>query len=540
MVNRISVSAALFFFFLAASAPGADGGVPGTVYYQKTLNKALTNSPALLTFTFSIYDAAEDGNELWSETKQIEVAKGAKVIATDLGDTSPLSTQDLGPQMWVQVSVMETGDKTVVLPGRDMLAGAPYAIFAANPTSVGPSGATGPTGPTGPTGAIGPTGPQGAQGTQGPIGLTGPAGVAGAIGPTGPQGAQGQTGPTGPTGPGNTNIITTNTNTAIGVSAYNNTSTGTYNTASGSGALYGNTTGGGNTASGYQALYKNTGGLANTASGSQALYANNTGGNNTAVGAEALSSNNSGDYNTAVGIWALGACTAGNNNTAVGENALTLATGNNNTALGPDAGWGLITGDGNIYIGHDVTPPTTEESYTIRIGSDQTATFIDGISGTHIATDDGVEVFVGSAGQLGTVASSRRYKENIRDMGEASSALMKLRPVTFYYKKDYTGGPRKLQYGLIAEEVAQVYPDLVQYDPKTGKPQTVYYHVVNAMLLNEVQKQAKEIEALKEQNREVTALKEQVKELSARLTELSVRMAQGKESTPGFEAKLER
>jgi hypothetical protein len=201
MVNRISVSAALFFFFLAASSPGADGGVPGTIYYQKTLKKALTHSPASLTFTFSIYDAAEDGNLLWSETKQIEVAKGAKVIATDLGDTSPLSKQDLGPQMWVQVSVMETGDKTVVLPGRDMLAGAPYAVFAANPTSVGPTGPTGPTGPAGATGAIGPTGPQGAQGTQGPIGLTGPAGATGAIGPTGPQGPTGADGALGPTGP---------------------------------------------------------------------------------------------------------------------------------------------------------------------------------------------------------------------------------------------------------------------------------------------------------------------------------------------------
>ena len=221
MVNRISVSAALFFFFLAASALGADGGVPGTVYYQKTLNKALTNLPVSLTFTFSIYNAAGGGNELWSETKQIEVSKTTKVICTNLGDTNPLSAQDLGPQMWVQVSVMETGDKTVVLPGRDMLAGAPYAVFATNPTSVGPTGPTGPTGPAGATGAIGPTGPQGAQGATGPIGPTGPQGAqgptgnAGAVGPTGPTGSQGtagadgQTGATGPQGAtGPTGVIT--------------------------------------------------------------------------------------------------------------------------------------------------------------------------------------------------------------------------------------------------------------------------------------------------------------------------------------------
>ena len=125
--------------------------------------------------------------------------------------------------------------------------------------------------------------------------------------------------------------------------------------------------------------------------------------------------------------------------------------------------------------------------------------------------------------------SSRRYKEDIRDMGEASRGLMQLRPVTFHYKPEYAGGPRTRQYGLIAEEVAAVYPDLVLYDPQTGRPQSVAYHLVNAMLLNEVQKQhlrieslegqnkglAAELAALKQQNQELATLKAQVQELSA-------------------------
>jgi hypothetical protein len=126
-----------------------------------------------------------------------------------------------------------------------------------------------------------------------------------------------------------------------------------------------------------------------------------------------------------------------------------------------------------------------------------------------------------NTGQLGTVTSSRRYKEDIEDMGDASSGLMKLRPVTFHYKPEYARGQRPLQYGLIAEEVAEVYPNLVQCDPKTGKPQTVYYHLVDAMLLNEVQKQQhkileqeQRIKALEEQNKELSALKERVAELA--------------------------
>ena len=154
-------------------------------------------------------------------------------------------------------------------------------------------------------------------------------------------------------------------------------------------------------------------------------------------------------------------------------------------------------------------PASLTESGTIRIGNStyQTQTFIAGIASTTIV---GNAVMINGLGQLGIPTSSRRYKEDIRDMGEASSGLLQLRPVTFHYKPEYAGGPRTRQYGLIAEEVAAVYPDLVLYDPQTGRPQTVAYHLVNAMLLNEVQKQHRQmlaqedrIEALAEQNKEI-------------------------------------
>ncbi len=234
--------------------------------------------------------------------------------------------------------------------------------------------------------------------------------------------------------------------------------------------------------------------------------------------------------------------------------------------MGFFAGWlpGVpeFTGSSNIFIGDNVSPASSDESYTIRIGIDQTQTFIAGISGTGVT---GNAVYVDpKTGQLGTITSSRRYKEDIEDMGDASSGLMKLRPVSFHYKPEYAQGPRTVQYGLIAEEVAEVFPDLVQYDPKTGQPQTVYYHLVNAMLLNEVQKhqhriveqdnrifeQDKKLSALKEQNEELSAqvreLKDQNEELSVlkeQVRELSALVGQNKDSSgrlSKLEARLDR
>jgi hypothetical protein len=140
--------------------------------------------------------------------------------------------------------------------------------------------------------------------------------------------------------------------------------------------------------------------------------------------------------------------------------------------------------------------------------------FIAGISNT---TGSGGSAVYISGDQLFIHTSSRQYKEDIQDMGDASNGLMQLRPVTFYYRLEYANGPRTVQYGLIAEEVAEVFPDLVQYDPKTGEPQTVHYHLVNAMLLNEVQKQQRQLleqnEQIHQQKKELSALKEQLAKL---------------------------
>jgi hypothetical protein len=342
----------------------------------------------------------------------------------------------------------------------------------------------------------------------------------------------------------NPNIITTWDNTAIGKDAFNATSTGVRNTASGVAALHLNTTGIGNTANGYQALYSNTTGNHNTASGWGVLSSNTTGNHNTANGWGAMGVNSTGNENTAAGNEALGSNQTGNYNTAVGTYALNRSLGHGNTALGQNAGYNrnpadFFTGNSNIYIGQDVSPGSLTESNTIRIGNSyQSKTFIAGIASTYVSS--AVPVYVKADGQLGTVTSSRRYKDNIQDMGEASRGLMQLRPVTFHFKPEYASGPRTRQYGLIAEEVAQVYPELVQYDPKTGQPQAVAYHLVNAMLLNEVQKQhrlvreqEKKIQALEEQTKELSGLKEQVKELSAlkeQVRALSALVAQNREA----------
>jgi len=314
-------------------------------------------------------------------------------------------------------------------------------------------------------------------------------------------------------------------NAALGTFSLFNNSTGSFNTATGEQALFANTTGTENTANGVFALSVNTDGSFNTAIGAFAL-ANNTGsentamgvntlqsntaGGNTAMGANALRDNTTGFQNTAVGHSALFDNTEGSFNTAIGTSTLTLNTGdgntacgnvalfnntgNNNTALGNVAGTNLTFGDNNVDIGYNVGG-VAGESNTIRIGnSDITAAFIAGISG-HQASG-GAQVFVNSDGKLGTTTSSARFKEDIKPMGKASEAILALKPVSFRYKKeiDPQGIP---QFGLVAEEVEKVNPDLIIRD-REGKPQTVRYEQVNAMLLNEflqVHRKAEEQEA---------------------------------------------
>src|SRR5450432_527283 len=345
------------------------------------------------------------------------------------------------------------------------------------------------------------------------------------------------------------NSTTSSNNTAVGsMSLYSNT-TGSNNTTSGYETLYNNTTGGSNTASGYESLYSNTTGSNNTANGRGALYYNTSASGNTATGYQSLHGNKTASQNTATGYQALfkstGAGntangyqalysdTTGHSSTALGYDALySDTTGANNTAIGDDAGFALTTGSNNIDIGN---PATTSDANTIRIGSlTQTNTYVAGISGVTVAS--GVGVIVDSSGHLGTATSSARYKDNIQPMDKASEALLSLQPVTFRYKHelDPDGIP---QFGLVAEQVEKVNPDLVARDDQ-GKPYTVRYEAVNAMLLNEFLKAHRKIEeqALINQKQEATiaqqktdferAIAQQKQQIQALTTSLKEQAAQ--------------
>jgi Chaperone of endosialidase len=262
------------------------------------------------------------------------------------------------------------------------------------------------------------------------------------------------------------------------------------NTVLGDDALINNTFSFGNTAIGSSALANSTIGVDNTAVGFGALANNTSGNTNTAIGAGALESSASGDGNTATGNAALFVNTTGKNNTAIGRLALGQnMTGSTNIGLGIGAGYAITTGSNNIDIAN---PGKDGESSTIRIGrvEDHTATFIAGIAGATVPT--GVAVIINANGHLGTTTSSERFKDAIKPMDEASEAILALKPVTFRYRHglDAAGIP---QFGLVAEEVEKVNPDLVARDEQ-GKPYSVRYEAVNAMLLNEFLKEHKKVE----------------------------------------------
>ena len=315
------------------------------------------------------------------------------------------------------------------------------------------------------------------------------------------------------TGPDNTAIgfdalfsnTTGDSNTATGSIALSTNTTGVRNTANGYAALNSNTTGERNTATGRAAMVNNTTGNNNTADGHDALFSNTTAIRNTASGSFALFSNTTGPNNTAIGYFALFSNTTGNSNTAAGYDALlNNTTGVGNIGLGNFAGANLTTGDNNIDVG---SVGVAAETNTIRIGTEgtQTNAYLAGIYQTNIAK--GLVVQVDSGGHLGTVGSSERFKDAIKPMDKASEAILALKPVTFHYKKelDPKGVP---QFGLVAEQVEKVNPDLVVRDAN-GKVYSVRYEAVNAMLLNEFLKEHKKVE---EQQKEIAALAAQLKE----------------------------
>jgi trimeric autotransporter adhesin len=314
-----------------------------------------------------------------------------------------------------------------------------------------------------------------------------------------------------------------NFNTFLGDEALSSNTTGSANTAIGFEALFSNTTGFFNTANGSQALQSNTTGISNTANGAGALFNNTTGNDNTATGAGALVSNTTGSFNTVTGLSALSSNTTGFNNTANGWHALQMTTGSNNIAVGAEAGINLTSGHNNIDIGN---PGVAGESRTIRIGTRQThrATFIAGISGATVPA--GVAVIVDGSGHLGTVVSSARFKDEIKPMDKASEAILALKPVTFRYNHelDPDGIP---QFGLVAEEVEKVNPGLVARDDQ-GKPYTVRYEAVNAMLLNEFLKEHRKVQELEandvQQHNAIKALTAMVKEQASRIQKVSAQL----------------
>jgi hypothetical protein len=342
---------------------------------------------------------------------------------------------------------------------------------------------------------------------------------------------------------------TADQNTATGAGALLSNATGEFNTANGTFALFSNSTGGNNTATGAGALFSNTTGDGNTATGAGALRVNTTGASNTAAGVRALFINN-GDNNTATGYTALLNNTKGVSNTATGYQALlTNTTGVQNTAVGAGAlasnnagccntavGEGALSDATNIgdciAVGVDAGSNVTDAFNVIAIGHSglnvSDTTWIDNIYGVTTQSGTTLPVVVSNQGQLGTASSSRRYKTEIKPMDKASETILALKPVSFRYKMHKDNSP---QFGLIAEEVAEVNPDLVIYDAD-GNPYAVRYDAVNAMLLNEFLKEHQKVEALhaglaqqqKEFERKLAEQRKQIQALAAGLEKVSAQL----------------
>ena len=278
------------------------------------------------------------------------------------------------------------------------------------------------------------------------------------------------------------------------------------NTAIGANALSSNTTGNNNVADGFRALFSNQAGFANTATGANALSSNTTGGRNVANGYNALFSNQAGRFNTAIGF-----------------RTLYQNTGSNNVALGFNAGSNLTDGSGNVCIGYNVLG-IAGESNTTRI------------SNIYSSVASGRAVYVDADNKIGTLVSSRRFKEEIKPISDSSEAILGLKPVTFHYKKEIEPNGA-IMFGLIAEEVEKVDPDLVTRNEK-GEPETVRYEAVNAMLLNEFLKQHRTVEeqdrTMEEQDRTVAQQEAEIRALASKLEKVSDELAGARVSKPSL------
>jgi len=276
-----------------------------------------------------------------------------------------------------------------------------------------------------------------------------------------------------------------------------------------------------NLAVGVDACTNGAGG-SNTCVGYGAGSADNGGYYNTFIGEDAGAANQGGNDNTFLGTSAGQSNIAGTANVAVGAAAGFTNNNSNNVFVGQGAGYSN-TGSSNIYVGYGVD--NASESNTIRIGSGQSAAYIAGVNGVN---NSGVAVYINGSGQLGTTSSSRRFKEQVTDMGDSSSKLLQLRPVTFFYKPEYDDSSHALQYGLIAEEVANVYPEMVAYD-KDGQPYTVKYQYLAPMLLNELQKQqalaSAQQDVIQTQREQVNAQQQQMQAQQQQIEQLQQRLS---------------
>ena len=409
--------------------------VPQLLNYQGFLTTpggTPINSSVVLTI--NLYDASSGGSLLYQEIQpSVSVNKG--VFNAVIGSVNPLTLPFNAPY-WLTVTINADGE----MNPRQQVTASAYALRAANADALAKGGTAGEV----LTGTGGVPAWSGSPALSGNLTLVNPS-----------------TATTGNIMKGASAFIHNFgvLNTFIGEAAGNFTMTGSSNTAVGSLALVANTTGVFNTANGSGALQDNTIGTNNTATGYFAMQGNSTGNGNTAYGNLALQSN---------------------------------STGSDNIAVGSHAGARLTTGSDNIDIGHR---GVAGESGVIRIGTlgSQFLTYIIGIYNAP-ALVNGAAVFVEPDGQLGTNPSSRRYKDDIADMDAASRAMMQLRPVTFHYKNDRNPAGRTLQYGLVAEEVAEVYPGLVAHSAD-GQIEAVMYQFLAPMLLNEYQNQQRTIDA---------------------------------------------
>jgi trimeric autotransporter adhesin len=566
------------------SAPSSSA-VPQIIQFSGTLGGSATVPSGTVSITFTLYENEQGGTALWSETQNVQVdAQGhyAALLGSASPDGLPLNLFTTGQAHWLSIHPLLPG---FAEPPRVLLVSAPYALKARDAETIGglpPSAflrSNASSGSSGAASIITAAGTAAPSGSAAAGSATAPPTDTNENVTTGYQinGFYVLTTPGSTTVPNVavgadalSHVSTGNANTATGFAALFNNTTGSSNTSTGWGSMNFNTSGVVNEAFGVDALYNNTSGGYNVALGAAALYTNSTGNYNVAVGHRALSGNTVGSYNTGVGRWALYSNTTGNynmaiggytlysnttgsannatgygalyNNTtanynsAVGNNALysnttgaqntangvlalfANSTGSNNVAVGYNAASGVAGGNSNnIHIG---SVGSSGDSATIRIGNvgTQTSFFAAGISGAGVS---GVGVVVSSSGQLGVALSSRRFKEDIHDMGDASDGLMRLRPVTFRYKQPADDGSKPVQYGLIAEEVAEVYPDLVAHSVD-GQIETVKYQLLDPMLLNEVQRQNA---LILKQRSELDAQQAQIKELASqmKLIEASLR-----------------